>query len=95
MYKTAVIEIMVSTNTSLIRAVTYDDKDLCVRNDNGMLRGMCVDIWDKLSRDLGIGSRLIVVDRYPEMYQCLQNGSADVIVQFTDDYIMSHFNVTR
>ena len=45
-------------------AVTHNTRDKCVRDNDGVLEGLCIDIWQKVARDLNISYKMDVVDNW-------------------------------
>ena len=46
--------------------------------ENGVLKGYSVDLWNKIAAASGLESDIRVVDTVPELLQAVQNGAADV-----------------
>ena len=79
------------------RVVTYLSKgNYVTRTDAASpLRGLYVELWEWIARDLNLTYQIQIVDSWPEMFQHLNANQADVILQQLDESQLELFNVSK
>ena len=78
-------------------AVTEVPEDNCVFNNDGYLRGICVDLWRRIAADLGIDYELKVVPEKGAI-PAFKNETVevvDIVLLRLDIFLMRTFDVTK
>ena len=68
-----------------INAVTHNSKDDYVFEENGILRGICIDLWEQVAKDLYFSDFRPKALGWNEMMAEFKNKNADVIIQRMED----------
>ena len=78
-----------------INAVTHNSNDDFVFHENGVLRGICIDIWEHVAQDLKFSDFRPKALGWMEMMNEFKNKNADVIVERMDDSRLSRANISK
>ena len=79
------------------RVVTFDSNDNFVNynEENSVLGGICIDLWQRTAKDLNITYEMKKVDSWQEMMESLRKNESDVLVNSFTDWTMIILNITK
>ena len=66
------------------RAVTSDSNDDYVYKENGILRGICIDLWEQIANNLSVTNYRPKEIHYRDLSKALGNNTADIVIQRMD-----------
>ena len=85
------------TQTSMmidsINAVSADSNDNYVFNEDGIFRGICIDLWEHIAQDLNFYDYRPKLMAWPDMMESFKNKTANVIVQRVEDGRLSRAGI--
>ena len=76
-------------------AITTNSEDDFVFKDDGILRGICIDIWERIAYNLNVANFRPAVRSWDDMTATFRSQSADIIVQRMDDGRMRRANISK
>ena len=81
----------------MVRVVTVDVRNKFVYRDdeNSALKGICIDLWRRIAKDLNLTYVVEEVDSWSAMMNKFKEGEADVIMQRINDGDMLADNITE
>ena len=82
---------------AMARVVTTNSNDRFVFKDltDFSMKGICLDLWERTSRDLNITYSMEVAKDWLEMVDIFGDNQADIIVERMDDGLLQINNITE
>ena len=76
-----------------VRAITVDTNDHYISKHHGMLKGILVDAWNQITKDLGIANDLDLRETNEAAFDEIRSKKADILIQRINEQEMEDKNI--